>query len=251
MVSANVVRTEMFMGEESKTRQLWPVRSDGVDRVVRAFLMRNRRLARVPALAVMGLTLVASCQSDRAMASTEFPVRVVIQNELLAPVTISVDGTPHAGIRGGSSTGLTVSSTAQWLSWISAKPMDAHGQPIPDDINEVKVPVGGLNLVMEITNIIGDQTYVSARVYNFTKAPVSIGVYDGSSVSCASELPAGSDDSVGFTQIGYYRLLPVTEIRAYRDPSHCTGPYFSWPSTQLKGFAPKSGLLNLALETAP
>ena len=29
------------------------------------------------------------------------------------------------------------------------------------------------------------------------------------------------------------RLLPATEIRAYRDGSHCTGPYVSWASSQL------------------
>jgi hypothetical protein len=197
------------------------------------------------------MALGAACQSDGATAPSEFPVRFVVHNNLLAPVTISVDGTPHAGLTGGASTGLTVSSTAQWLSWISAKPMDANGQPIPDDIREVKIPVGGLNLVMEITNVIGDQAYITARVFNFTKARVSIGVYDGSSMSCASELPAGSDDAVGFTQIGYYKLLIATEIRAYRDPSNCSGPYVSWPSKQLKGFAPKSGLLSLALETAP
>jgi hypothetical protein len=200
----------------------------------------------------MGMVALSSaCGSDRAVAPSEFPVRVVVHNNLLAPVTIHVDGTMHAGLLGGGSAGLTVSSRAEWLSWMSAKPMDARGVPIPDDIGEVKIPVGALNLEMEITNVIGDQTYVTAQVFNLTRTAVSIGVYDGTSVSCASELPARSDGAVGFTQIGYYRLLPSTQIRAYRDPSHCTGAYVVWPSSQLKGFAPKSGLIGLVLETAP
>jgi len=55
----------------------------------------------------------------------------------------------------------------------------------------------------------------------------------------------------GFTQIGYYRLLPATEIRAYREPTNCTGPYFSWPLSELRKFDEKSGLLVLSLDTAP
>jgi hypothetical protein len=55
----------------------------------------------------------------------------------------------------------------------------------------------------------------------------------------------------GFTKLGYYRLLPVTEIRAYRDASHCTGPYVSWWSSQLAGFSQKTGLVTLTLTAAP
>jgi hypothetical protein len=195
--------------------------------------------------------LCAACQSDPVFAPTEYPVRVVVHNNLLAPVTISIDGTQYAGLRGGATTTLTVSSLAQWFTWRSAKLMDSQRQPIPDDIGEVKIAVSALNLILEISNVIGDQTYITARVFNFTKTPVSIGVFDGSAVSCASELPAGSDESVGFTQLGYYKLLHATEIRAYRDPSRCTGPYVTWPSSQVKNFAPMSGLINLALESAP
>jgi hypothetical protein len=215
-------------------------------------MTKDHRGRQLRCLIAMGLAVLgAACQSDGPTGLSEFPVRVQVYNNLMAPVTVSVDGTPHAGLQGGANTGLTVSSLAQWVTWTSAKPMDANRQPIPDDIGEVKIAAGGINLVLEISNVIRDQTYVTARIVNFTKAQVSIGVYDGSSVSCASELPAGSNDGAGFTQIGYYRLLPATEIRAYRDPSHCTGPYFSWPSSQLKAFAPKSGLLTLSLESAP
>ena len=215
-------------------------------------MMQDHRGLQCRCLIAMGLVVLATaCKSDGATAPSEFPLRFQVYNNLMAPVTVSIDGTPHAGLQGGANTPLTVSSSAQWVTWTSAKPMDANRQPIPDDIGEVKIAAGGINLVLEISNVIRDQTYVTARIFNFTKVRASIGVYDGSSVSCASELPAGSSDGVGFTQIGYYKLLPVTEIRAYRDPSRCTGPYISWPSSQLKSFAPKSGLLTLSLETAP
>jgi hypothetical protein len=196
--------------------------------------------------------LAAACGSDGTAAPREFPLRLIVSNNLIAPVTVSIDGIPSLGLSSGGSSELTVSSTAQWLTWISAKPLDAQGRLIPDDIAEVKLAVLGINRVLEINNVIGDQTYITARVFNYTSAAVSIGVYDGSSVSCASELP-GAPDAVttGFTQIGYYRLLPATEVRAYRDPSHCTGPYLAWPSSELKGFGAKSGLLFLSLRTAP
>ena len=175
----------------------------------------------------------------------------MVANRLVAPVTVSVDGVPVVGLTGGRSSSITVSSSAQWLTWTSAKPMDAAGQPIPDDIGEVRLSVGGINRALEIVNVIEDQTYITAQVYNTTNAPVSIGVFDGSSVSCASALPARAGSVAGYTQIGYYRLLAATEIRAYRDPTLCTGPYLSWPTVQLKTFNKQSGLLMLTLEAAP
>jgi hypothetical protein len=198
-------------------------------------------------LAVLG----AACGSDRTAAPGEFPVRLIVSNSLIAPVTISIDGIPFLGLKSGGSSDITVSSTAQWLTWISAKPLDSQGRLIPDDIAEVKLAVLGINRVLEINNVIGDQTYITARVFNYTSAAVSVGVYDGSSVSCASELPGAEASTAGFTQIGYYRLLPATEVRAYRDPPHCTGPYVAWPTSDLKGFSAKSGLLTLSLRTAP
>jgi len=198
------------------------------------------------------LALVAACGSARdASGPAEFPVRLIVSNNLIAPVTMSVDGVPQLGLQSGKSSGLTVSSTAQWLTWMSAKPMDSHGQPIQDDIGEVKIAIAGINYVLEISNVIENQTYITAGIFNHTDVPVSIGVYDGLSVSCAAALPAASDARSGFTQIGYYRLLPATVVRAYRDPTLCTGPYVSWPSSELRKFDDKSGLLVLSLDSAP
>lgn len=201
----------------------------------------------------MAMTAPATaCESDRATsAPAEFPVRLIVSNHLIAPVAISVDGIPILGLQGGASAGFTVSSTAQWLTWRSAKPTDSRGQQIPDDIAEVRILVGGINRLLEITNVIADQPYITAAIFNFTNTPVSIGVHDGSSVSCAAELPATSGVATGFVRIGYYALLPATEVRAYRDPSRCIGPYVSWSWPLLKGFTEKSGLLTLALDTAP
>jgi hypothetical protein len=203
-------------------------------------------------VAIVLLALVAACGSARDMSGpAEFPVRLIVSNNLIAPVTMSVDGVPQLGLQSGKSSGLTVSSTAQWLTWTSAKPMDSDGKPIPDDIGEVKIAIAGINHVLEISNVIKNQTYITAGIFNHTDAPVSIGVYDGFSVSCAAALPAASDARSGFTQIGYYRLLPATVVRAYRDPTLCTGPYVSWPSSELREFDDKSGLLVLSLDSAP
>ena len=45
--------------------------------------------------------------------------------------------------------------------------------------------------------------------------------------------------------------LFLAEIRAYRDPTSCTGPYVAWPYSQLTDFVPKSGLVTLTLNAAP
>jgi hypothetical protein len=198
------------------------------------------------------MSLGAACDANHASSEAPaFPVRVSVSNQLVAPVTVSVDGTPYVGLLGGRSANVTVSSTAQWLSWTSAKPVSSNGLQIPDDIGEVKISVSSLSTSLEISNVINDQTYITAGIYNLTNASVSVGVYDGTSVTCASELPAAAGAARGFTQIGYYKLLPATELRAYRSPSGCSGPFISWSASQLKAFKDKSGLLTLTLDTAP
>ena len=194
--------------------------------------------------------LVAGCGGDTSVAApAEFNVRFVATNDLLAPVTILVDGSPYAILSNGKSVNLSLSSKAR-VTWTSAKPADANGQMIPDQIGEVNVAVTAINGVLDITNVIDDQTYITASIFNHTASPVSIGVYDGTSVSCASQLPGGSQNTSGFTQTGYYRLLSSTQFRAYRT-SNCTGEYIAWPASDLLAFEPKSGRVMLTLTSAP
>lgn len=201
---------------------------------------------------MVAVALGTACEHNPV--STDGPaytIRFSLSNQLLAPVTLSVDGEPHVSLLGGGSANVAVPSTARWLSWTSAKPAGADGVPIPDDIGEVKIAVAGLSTALEISNVIGNQAYITASIFNSTTAAVSIGVYDGASVLCASELPARADAARGFTQIGYYKLLPATEIRAYSSPSGCTGSFVSWSSSQLRSFKDKSGQVMLTLSTAP
>jgi hypothetical protein len=195
----------------------------------------------------------AACGSGTSgLAPDDYPIRFEVSNALIAPVTVSVDGTPYAILSNGKATLITAPSGAQWLTWTSAKPAGPDGQAIPDQIGEVRIPVSGINGSLEIANVIDDQTYITARVFNATSAQVSIGVTDGTTLYCAGVVPAASTDGVrGFVQIGYYRLLPSTEVRAYHDAASCTGRYSAWRSSQLMGFAAKSGLLTLVLDSAP
>lgn len=207
---------------------------------------------RIHRLTMLVLSLAAACAGARDTSGpAREPVRFIISNNLIAPVTVSVDGVPQVGLQGGKQSGLAVPASAQWLTWVSAKPMDSRGQPIPDDIGEVRIAVAAINGDLEINNVIGNQPYITAGIFNHTRAAVSIGVYNGSAVSCVSALPAASESRSGFTQIGYYKLLPATMVRAYRDPLTCTGPYLAWPSSQLRGFSEKSGVIVLSLDSAP
>ena len=206
-----------------------------------------------PSRATLLLVVATACGSGTsAPTGDDVPFRFQVTNALIAPVTVSVDGTPYAILNNGKGTSLTVPPRAQWLTWTSAKPAGPDGVAIPDQIGEVKIPISGINGSLEIANVIGDQTYITARVFNATRSQVAIGVTDGTTLYCAGVVPAASPQGVnGFVQIGYYRLLPSTEVRAYRDGSVCSGAYVAWPSSELTGFAAKSGLLTLLLESAP
>lgn len=215
--------------------------------------MSSRTVARAcTSFVILGAaSLGAACGSDVAPTSSAgVPVRFIVTNALAAPVTIAVDSVPYVTLTTGRSTGMTVSSRAKRLTWTSAKPTDAQGVPIPDDIGEVAISVASLGPTVEIANVIGGETYVTAELFNLTTATVSIGVYDGTSVACAAVLPAGSAPVAGYVRTGYYRLRPETEMRAYRDPG-CGGPYVAWPHAALTAFEPKSGVVDLVLSTAP
>jgi hypothetical protein len=201
-------------------------------------------------LTLAGALLVACQGSDSALApSGAYRVTFAVSNMLIAPVTISIGGSPYAVIGGGSSMSLTVPADAQWLTWTSAKPKDQNGNLIPDDIGVVRVSVAGINRELDIANVIGDQPYFTARIHNDVAVPVSIGVYNGETVACAAVLPPAANGVTGFVLIGYYRLLPVTEVRAYRDPG-CAGPYVAWPRSLIAP-EPNTGVVSLILEDQP
>ena len=199
------------------------------------------------------ITLCAACEINHAPSeTTPFAVRFTVTNYLVAPVTITIDTVPYAILLGGKSTTLTVPSTVLSLTWTSAKASGSNRVPIPDDIGENRVSRRrDRRRTRRSATSSSDQTYITAGIYNTTPASVSIGVYDGTSVSCAAELPAAVGAARGFTMTGYYKLLPTTEIRAYHAPSGCTGAFTTWPSSQIKAFAAKSGLLSLTLDSPP
>jgi len=203
---------------------------------------------RVLAVSVSVVALAADCDSQsRFLPPTEFTAQFIATNRLIAPVTILVDGSPYAILSRGTSTPLTLSSRAR-VTWTSAKPADAHGHMIPDQIGEIRVSVP-FSGELEITNLINDETYITASIFNHTSTPVSIGIYDGTSVACASQLPAEAQDVYGFTQTGYYRLSGA-QFRAYSAPD-CTGTYIAWPASSLAAYEPKSGRVVLTLDSAP
>lgn len=207
---------------------------------------------RIVATALAAIGLLAGCGSDGGPTSSgAIPIRFIATNSLAAPVTIAVDGVPLATLTTGRSTGMTVTSRQKLLTWTSAKPTDSQGVPIPDDIGEIAIPVGSLGSTLEIANVVGDDTYVTAEIFNLTTSRVSIGVWDGASVACAAILPAKSGIVDGYIRTGYYRLRAATELRAYSDPTNCTGSYVAWPRAQITSYEEKSGLIDLVLDAAP
>ena len=212
-----------------------------------------RPLRALPA-ATLAATLAACGGGATDVPSTPSsePLRFQVSNALIAPVVVRVDGDPLVILNAGASSGVGVRRSAQWLTWTSAKPTDAAGRPIPDDIGEVRVRVAGVGPAFEISNVIDGLPHFTAGVVNRSGKAAEIGVFDGAKVACAGALPAtGRDGQLGFVQTGYYRLGSDTELRAYRDGSGCTGPYVAWPRAALAGFSAKAGALALSLDTAP
>jgi hypothetical protein len=193
------------------------------------------------------ILLLAACSSESVTLPIQTgPVAFQVANDLIAPVTIKVDGSPYLILSGGRSAPVTVPANSR-LTWTSAKPADTHGEMIPDEIGEQTVPVTSIRGTLEITNVIGSQTYFTARIFNFTSTRVSIGVFQESTLWCAALLPAETSGVPGFTLTGYYRLLPATELRAYTTSADCTGVYVPLASSQLMSLEEKSGLVTLSL----
>jgi hypothetical protein len=190
--------------------------------------------------------LALACTDDGPTnVPSVYTAQFTLSNALIAPITILVDGEPNVILNTGM-TATVSASTRSHVTWRSAKPADALGHMIPDEIGENSINVYGMGQTYEITNIINDQPYFTASIFNQTTSVVSIGVFDGQTVACAGVLPAASTN-VGFVQIGYYRATPRTELRAYNNPSGCTGSYVIWPPSQIAQYAPKSGLLRVTL----
>ena len=205
--------------------------------------MINSRLSVLLTAVVLG-----ACGGDGGVAApNDGAISFIAANELIAPVTITVNGSPYAILGSGRSMQLTLPANTRLL-WTSAKPADAFGNKIDDQVGEITVAVAAINGTLEFTNVIENQTYFTARLFNFTNIRVSIGVFDGSKVWCAAVLPEQSPTAPGFVLIGYYKLLPTTEVRAYSTATDCTGPYVPWPGAQLTDLQAKSGLLTLSLE---
>src|SRR5436309_6982048 len=104
------------------------------DETVRSSTTRYHSIPSRNLVAMTLVTISAAC--GRTPVSPEAPgftVRFSLSNQLLAPVTLSVDGVPHVGLLGGGRTNVGVPSTAKWVSWTSAKPAGPTGVPIPDD----------------------------------------------------------------------------------------------------------------------
>src|SRR5947209_7887612 len=92
-------------------------------------------------VAMMALTVIACSDGANVIAiPAETRLSFLVSNDLIAPISIAIDGSPYAILSRGSSTQLTVSSRSR-LVWTSAKPKDVHGQQIVDDIGEVKIDV--------------------------------------------------------------------------------------------------------------
>src|SRR5947199_4010051 len=90
---------------------------------------------------VVPFMLLAACNGESTMPVPPIgPVTFAVANDLIAPVTISVDGSPYVILSSGRTTPVTVQASSR-VTWTSAKPADAHGQKIPDEIGDVRLNV--------------------------------------------------------------------------------------------------------------
>jgi len=148
-------------------------------------------MIRTRAGVLLTIAVLGACGGESGISGpNDGSVTFNVANDLVAPVTITVNGSAYAIISSGGSMQLTLPASTR-LVWTSAKPADALGNKIDDQVGEITVAVAAINGTLELTNVIENQTYFTARLFNFTNTRVSIGVFDGSKVWCAAVLRAG------------------------------------------------------------
>jgi uncharacterized protein YjdB len=160
-------------------------------------------------------------------ASPASGATLVITNQLIYPINISVNGAVVGSVPAQSTRQTTSTATNIVLSWELVRPT-VGGRPVGDPMagtfNSVPGSTGTINYTVD--NLVGSQWYFAPVITNSGGQNWLMGVNMGltSENRCNCVVNAGTSN-VAF---GYYRLYSNSNVRAYLQSNGYTGQYFVW-----------------------
>jgi hypothetical protein len=208
----------------------------------------------VTAQAVGSASITATSEgrsSSAPVTVTALPqnVQVTIENQLIYPINIDINGTVTGSIPAQSTRMVTVTASSSLeLGWTLMPPViggRAIGDPMSGsfDLSNQRTPVS-----LTIDNVVGTTRYFAPIITNRTGVPLLMAVNWGlqSENRCNCTVPATG----AATNIGYYRLFSNSNVSAFRSGGSYTGSrrfFFDFAPSVANG----AGLLPLTFETAP
>lgn len=177
--------------------------------------------------AVLLLLLAAAGCGDPVAPQVIVGTTVIVQNRLLTPVDVTVNGVAVGAIASGQQRTIRRGLLERVVvEWESQRPQ-FEGRVVGDTLGarfERDVAGDGAELVFEIDNVIASNgqpaTFYAPVVSNATAAPIVVGL----NMDTPREVRLGTIEPGGVRSfVGYYRLGAGTSVRAYR-PDVAYGP---------------------------
>jgi hypothetical protein len=159
-------------------------------------------------------------------ASPASGATLVITNQLIYAINISVNGTVVGSVPAQSTRQTTSTAANIVLSWELVRPTvggRAIGDPMAGTFNSVP---GSGTINYTVDNLVGSQWYFAPVITNSGSQNWLMGVNMGltSENRCSCVANAGSSN-VG---IGYYKFFSNSNVRAYLQSNGYAGEYFYW-----------------------
>ncbi|PWU06516.1 MAG: hypothetical protein C5B51_12110 [Terriglobia bacterium] len=186
------------------------------------------------------------------------PVTLHIQNTLLYPVKITVDGQVIGNVAAQSTVDQPYSAGRQLkLSFELVQPRIGSqmlGDPVSGYFDSISNPSGTLNF--KITNHIGDSWFFVPAIDNRTDTTLLLSVNEGLAAQnrCNCTIPANSSSVAA----GYYLWYSNSNVALFNAANGYNGKYVVFgtnPSTRTGSFQssvqPETGLLRLTVITPP
>lgn len=192
---------------------------------------------------VLALGAFAGCKDS---APPPPPFSVDFSNYLDVPVRVTKGGVSYVTIPAGDPASVVLPGGTTSVEWTAENFHYSDGTEVVDDLTTTSTLVAtGANV--ELTNIVGGQTYFSPIIFNATGSEIAIGVATDNVVRCL-----GSQGAIGGgAEWGYYRFNATTELRYYAGTA-CTGAYRYWTHATIQSLiVVREGYVILGADVLP
>jgi hypothetical protein len=160
-------------------------------------------------------------------------ITVVVTNQLVDVITVSVNGTPVGTVPASSTAQTTVNVTGSLtISYTLTRPTTNLGTPMGEAMSGVYPTISNPSgtYTATVNNLLGTQQYFSPLISNTGVYPILMAVNWGlvTENRCNCTISSGGSN----VNIGYYRLFTNSEVRGYGNISgYGVGAYVFWNYT--------------------